>query len=132
MSTFERFEDIESWQKARELTKAIYQATSKGEFAKDFALRDQIRRACISIMSNIAEGYSRGGNKEFINFLAIARGSTGEMKSQLYIALDLGYINQDSFTNLAQMATSIEKLIGGLIRYLQHSEKLGANREISK
>ena len=80
MSKIERFEDIEAWKQARELTKFIYQLTSSGEFARDFNLRDQIRRAAVSIMSNIAEGFERGGDKEFCRFLRIAKGSAGEVK----------------------------------------------------
>lgn len=82
MSSIERFEDIEAWQKARELTRSIYAMTSHGAFSKDFALRDQIRRASVSGMSNIAEGFERGGDKEFKNFLSIAKASVGEVKSQ--------------------------------------------------
>ena len=97
MSSFQRFEDIEAWQKARELTKAIYAMSNDGQFARDFGLRDQIRRASVSIMSNIAEGFGRGGNKEFIQFLSTAKGSASEVQAQLYVALDAGYINQDQF-----------------------------------
>jgi four helix bundle protein len=90
MANISKFEEIEAWCKARLLTKEIYAATSQGEFAHDFALRDQIRRASVSIMSNIAEGFERGGNKEFRQFLFMAKGSAGEVRSQLYIALDIG------------------------------------------
>ena len=90
MSKIERFEDIESWQLARELTVGIYRATNVAEFARDFGLKDQIRRAAVSIMSNIAEGFGRGGNAELIQFLAIARGSAAEVQAQLYVALDAG------------------------------------------
>lgn len=83
MSTFQRFEEIEAWQKARELTKAIYALSNDSQFARDFGLRDQIRRASVSIMSNIAEGFGRGGNKEFIQFLSTAKGSTSEVQAQL-------------------------------------------------
>jgi len=88
MATFNNFEDIEAWQKARQLTKRIYEITKKGALAKDYGLKDQIRRASVSIMSNIAEGFERGGNKEFIQFLSTAKGSSGEVRSQLYVIVD--------------------------------------------
>ena len=86
MATFHRFEDIESWQKARRLARRIYELTGNGDFARDFGLRDQIRRAAVSIMSNIAEGFERDSRREFARFLDIARASTGEVRSQLYVA----------------------------------------------
>jgi len=85
-----KFEDLESWKKARTLTNEVYKATTAGNFVRDFALKDQIRRASISILSNIAEGFERGGDKEFLQFLAVAKGSCGEVRAQLYIALDQG------------------------------------------
>jgi four helix bundle protein len=95
MASIEKFEDIEAWQKARELTREIYRVTNQGAFAKDFGLRDQIRRASVSIMSNIAEGFGRGGNREFIQFLSMAKGSVSEVQAQLYVAVDVGYITKD-------------------------------------
>ena len=86
MATFKTFEDIEAWQRSRALTKSIYKVTSQGTFARDFGLRDQIRKASVSIMSNIAEGFERSGTKEFIQFLATAKGSAGEVRAQLYVA----------------------------------------------
>ncbi len=121
MATIQNFEDIEAWQKARELTKAIYACSGKGAFAKDFALRDQIRRAVISIMSNISEGFERGGSAEFSHFLSIAKGSAGEVESQLYIALDQRYITEEEFNSLHSIASSIKKLISGLMNYLKQS-----------
>src|SRR5436190_491568 len=97
MSSIERFEDIEAWKKARRLTKLVYDASNEGQFARDFGLRDQIRRASVSTMSNIAEGFERGGDQEFIHFLSMAKGSCGETRSQLYVALDQGYLTQDKF-----------------------------------
>ncbi|MBM4037083.1 MAG: four helix bundle protein, partial [Planctomycetes bacterium] len=85
MGKIERFEDMDAWKKARELTRAIYQLTSAGGFSRDFGLRDQIRRAAVSVMSNIAEGFERGGDKEFHQFLAVAKGSCGELRCQLYV-----------------------------------------------
>src|SRR6266849_2693566 len=101
MATFKTFEEIDAWKRARELTKRIYAVSGAGTFAKDFSLKDQIRRASVSIMSNIAEGYDRGGTAEFIQFLAIAKGSTAEVKCQLYVALDQNYIDQPIFTELS-------------------------------
>ena len=97
MATIRRFEDIEAWKAARRLTQKVYAVSKCGDFRKDFALRDQIRRASISITSNIAEGFERDGTKEFASFLSIAKGSAGEVRSQLYVALDEGYINPDTF-----------------------------------
>ena len=91
MATITRFEDIKAWQEARKMVVSVYALTYKGELAKDYALRDQMRRAAISVPSNIAEGFERGGNKEFCQFLSHAKGSSGELRSQLYNALDLGY-----------------------------------------
>jgi S23 ribosomal protein. len=90
MGTIQKFEDIDAWQKARALTREVYAVTADGAFAKDFGLRDQIRRAAVSVMSNIAEGFDRGGVREFIQFLFIAKGSAAEVQAQLYVALDAG------------------------------------------
>jgi len=125
MANIERFEDIEAWQKARELTREIYRITNQGAFVKDFGLRDQIRRAAVSIMSNIAEGFGRGGNKEFIQFLSTAKGSASEVEAQLYVALDAEYITKDQFQQLYGLAQSSGKMIGGFIRYLQKSDHKG-------
>ena len=122
MASIKRFEDVEAWKQGRELTRRIYQITSQSQFTRDYALRDQIRRAAISITSNIAEGFDRGGNREFVQFLAIARGSASELKSQLYTALDAGYVDQKEFAELYQLAHSVVLLIGGFIKYLQQSE----------
>ncbi|ADJ27037.1 MULTISPECIES: four helix bundle protein [Pseudomonadota] len=126
MSAFQRFEDIEAWQKARELTKAIYALSNDGQFSRDFGLRDQVRRASVSIMSNIAEGFGRGGNKEFIQFLSTAKGSASEVQAQLYVALDAGYINQDQFQKLYSETEATARMIAGLLRYLQNSDFKGA------
>lgn len=126
MSAFQRFEDIEAWQKARELTKAIYALSNDGQFARHFGLRDQIRRASVSIMSNIAEGFGRGGNKEFVQFLSNAKGSASEVQAQLYVALDAGYINQDQFQKLYSETEATARMIAGLLRYLQNSDFKGA------
>jgi four helix bundle protein len=125
MATFKTFEDIEAWQRSRELTKAIYEVTSQGTFARDFGLKDQIRKASVSIMSNIAEGFERSGNKEFIQFLATAKGSAGEVRAQLYVALDQGYVEQSVFRELNQSATKISMMLSGLMRYLRSTDIKG-------
>ena len=114
-----RFEDIQAWQKARELVKSIYQVTREGDFAKDYSLKDQIRRASVSIMSNIAEGYARQTDKEFIQFLHMAKGSASEVQSQLYVAFDLGYISEVQFKELYELLEETIRLISGFIRYLK-------------
>ncbi len=126
MAKLERFEDIEGWKKARELTKVIYRATSGGGFGQDFGLRDQMRRASVSVMSNIGEGFERGGDKEFRQFLSQAKGSAGEVKAQLYVALDVGYLGRAEFDDLYRLATETGRLIGGFIRYLSSSGFRGA------
>jgi len=118
MAKIERFEDIQAWQEARELAKAIYRFSSIDPWAKDFALRDQIRRAAISVMSNIAEGFDRKGDAEFGRFLSIAKGSASEIKAQLYIALDQRYIDQTTFNSLYESCDKTVRFLGGFIRYL--------------
>ena len=125
MARIERFEDIRSWRKSRELTKQIYVITSQGNFKRDFGLRDQIRKASVSIVSNIAEGFERGGDQEFLQFLAIAKGSCGEVRAQLYIALDQGYLQREDFETLSTLATEISRLLSGFMKYLQQSSLRG-------
>jgi four helix bundle protein len=125
MATFTRFEDIEGWQKGWHLTRSIYSATSRDLFAKDFGLRDQIRRSAVSIMANIAEGFGRGGNKEFVTFLSNARGSCAETKSHLYVALDCGLLPQLDFEAFYGLAGEAEGLISGLMKYLANSDTRG-------
>lgn len=119
MSTFKSFEDIKAWQKARVLVNGIYQISSKGTFSRDYALRDQIRKASVSVMSNIAEGFERDGRREFIQFLAIAKGSSGEVRSLLYIARDQDYLSESEFKDLHAKAVEISSLIAALMRYLR-------------
>lgn len=123
--TIKRFEEIDAWQKARQLTANIYRATSEGLLARDYGLRDQIRRAAVSSMSNIAEGFERDGNKEFIQFLSMAKGSTGEIRAQLYVALDAGFLNRSQFNELFDQAEEVSRLIAGFMRYLRQSELRG-------
>src|SRR5438128_318990 len=125
MARIERFEDLTSWQKARELNRLIYQASMKGHFAKDFGLRDQMRRASISIMSNIAEGFERGGDKEFVQYLSVAKGSCGEVRSQLYAALDGAYLDAAEFKELSERSLELSRLISGFMTYLRRSELTG-------
>ncbi len=113
-SRIECFEDLIAWQKARQLTKQIYLCTSKGQFAKDFGLKDQIRRASVSIMSNLAEGFERGSQAEFHQYLVIAKASCAEVRSQLYIAIDVGYLDTLKFKELMALSTEVSKIIGGL------------------
>lgn len=119
MANITRFEDIQAWKRGRELAKAVYAVTRKGEFARDFGLRDQIRRAAVSIISNIAEGFSRQTDKKFVQFLHVAKGSASEVQSQLYIALDLGYICQEEFDTLYGQADEVGKVIFGFVSYLR-------------
>jgi four helix bundle protein len=110
----EKFEDLIAWQKARKLTGRVYKATNQGNFARDYSLKDQIRRAAVSTMSNIAEGFERGGAPEFHRFLVMAKGSCAELRNQLYIALDVAYIPADAFDSLMREAIEVGRIIGGL------------------
>jgi len=115
----EKFEDIKSWQKARELVKLVYSLTREENFRSDFSLRDQIQRASVSVMSNIAEGFDSGTQKSFINFLNYSYRSTSEVQSLLYVAIDLNYVSKVSFDDLYNRSSEIKKLIGGFIQYLK-------------
>ena len=119
MATFKKFEDILAWQKSRELTKGIYRLTSTHKFSKDFGLKDHIRRASVSIMSNIAEGFERSGTNEFAHFLATAKGSAGEVRTQLYVALDQDYITPTIFELLNAFVVEISRMIAGLMDHLK-------------
>ncbi len=123
--TITKFEDIEAWKLGRELTRAIYRVSKSGEFGRDYALRDQIRRAVVSITSNIAEGFERGGNREFLQALAIAKGSAGEVRSQLYVALDEGYIREPEFAALREECLRLSRVIAGFIQFLQRAPIAG-------
>lgn len=125
MARIERFEDLEAWQRAREFTKAVYRLTGNGRFRKDYSLRDQMRRASVSVMSNVAEGFERGGDKEFRQFLALAKGSTGEVRSHLYVALDAELITEAEFDRLYALASRVAQILSGLMRYLQRSPLRG-------
>jgi four helix bundle protein len=116
-----RFEEIEAWKEARILTKKIYRLSTKKAFSKDFGLRDQIQRASVSIMSNIAEGFDGGSHKAFANFLTYAYRSTTEVQSTLYVALDTEYIDEPDFQDCFDQAAKTKRLIGGFIKYLRNS-----------
>lgn len=125
MATIQRFEDLEVWQLARELALDIFNETLNLPFAKDYELVGQIRRSSGSAMDNIAEGFERGGKKEFIQFLGIAKGSAGEVRSQLYRALDRKHITQEKFDFLFKKVTLLSKKLSSLITYLKNSEFKG-------
>lgn len=126
MATVTTFEELEIWVKARVLTNNIYLLTKMPEFKTDFVLRDQMRKSAISIMSNIAEGFERSGNKEFIHFLFIAKGSAGELLSQLVIASDQKMISIIEFENLTMELKAQMLQVGKLISYLKNSEFKGS------
>lgn len=117
-----KFEDLEIWKDARGLVAEVYKITSKEKFSRDFGLRDQIQRASVSVMNNIAEGFEREGNAEFIRFLSISKGSIGEVRSLLYVANDLGYINKNEFKNLYDSSLRIIKRTSKLIGYLRQNK----------
>ncbi|MCH7479107.1 MAG: four helix bundle protein [SAR324 cluster bacterium] len=125
MAKIRRFEEIEAWQNARELTRAIYACARTGNFSRDFGLRDQICRASVSIMSNIAEGFERGGNAEFRQFLAVAKGSVAEVEAQLYVARDQEYITQAQFETMQALAQSTKRQIAGFMNYLSKTTLRG-------
>ena len=131
VATFQTFEEIEGWQMARRLSFEIYGASKKSPFAKDFGLQKQIRDASVSIMANIAEGFERSGSGEFQQFLAIAKGSAGEVISHLYVALDQGYINHEEFRRLEKIAPDTGRKIGGLMSYLRQSDLRGPKYKTS-
>ncbi len=126
MAGVQHFEDLKAWQKGRELAKTVYQATSGGRFARDFGLRDQIRRAAVSILSNIAEGFEREGNKELLQYLSLAKGSGGEARAQLYVALDQDYLTPQQFRSLLAQSVETSRVISGLMKYLRQSEMRGS------
>ena len=122
---YNTFEDLPIWQKARTLTKYVFDTTSIGPFTNDFRFRDQIRASSASVMDNIAEGFERSGNKEFIQFLYIAKGSCGETRSQAHRAIDFNYINQETFDELIQKTTELSSEITLFIKYLKNSGMKG-------
>jgi len=129
MTTAKRFEDLEVWQKAKELTNSIYSFSSSGPFSKDFGLRDQMRRAAVSIMSNIAEEFESQTQAIFIKYLAYAKGSAGELRAQLYIARDQGYITDEEFNATFSLAEICSKQIARFIHYLESQPNARRVRE---
>ena len=129
MATIHRFEDLLVWQKAREFTREIYKALRD---CRDYGFCDQIQRAVVSVMSNIAEGFERGGNQEFLQFLSIAKGSAGEVRSQLYLALDQDYIDHAAFERLRGLAVEVSGKLGGLIAYLKASGMKGSKYRVDE
>jgi len=121
---FNSFEDLQVWKDSREFVQSIYRLTSEGKFKYDFGFKEQIQRASVSIMNNIAEGFERNNNKEYIKFLGYSKGSAGEVRSMLYVAIDLGYISQDSFNTHYQMAINIITQISNFIKYLKKNSKV--------
>jgi four helix bundle protein len=125
MAVAKRFEDLDVWIAAKDASVMIYKITENENLRRDFGLKDQIRRASISIISNIAEGFERNGNKEFIQFLSIAKGSAGEVRAQLYIIKELEFINEEEFTLLNEKVMQVSKMLSGFINYLKQSEFKG-------
>lgn len=126
MARIEKFQDLEAWKAARNVTKKIYDVSKQEKFNRDFALCNQIRRASISIVSNIAEGFGRNGDKEFIRFLSTAKASCSEVYAQLYVALDQSYIDEKYFEDISKDLEETSRIIGGLMKYLQQSELRGS------
>ena len=131
MATFRTFEDMEAWRKARQLVEVIYEMSKKTSFARDFGLRDQIRRASVSITANITEGFERDGTGEFIQFLGMAKGSAGEVRAHLYIAFDQHYIDEQTFDHALVMVTDVSRLIRGLMQYLRTTRIRGSKYKYS-
>jgi len=118
----ERFEDIEAWKEARRLTQEIYRVTKEKVFARDIGLREQLQRASVSVMANIAEGFDCGSDREFVKFLGYSMRSTSELQSHLYVALDQEYLSRESFGRLYMRSIKVKNLIGGFVRYLRSGE----------
>ncbi|HSW52366.1 MAG TPA: four helix bundle protein [Sulfuricaulis sp.] len=126
MPTLQSFQELEVWKSAREFVQEVYRITRVGSLSKDYALCNQMRRASISIMANIAEGFERDGNAEFIQFLSVAKASSGEVQALLFIALDQDYLSEPVFERLRNMSNRINRQIAGFIAYLRKSKIRGA------
>ena len=127
MPTIQRFEEIEAWQTARELSRQIYSITEDGKLSRDYGLKDQLRRASVSVMSNIAEGFESQTQPMFVRYLGIAKASSGEVRSQLYVSRDVNYLSEEQFSQLFQMA---EKASRQLSRFISYLESHPQNRRI--
>lgn len=125
MAGITRFEEIEAWKTARQLANLIYRLSEQGSFAKDYGLKDQIRRASVSVMSNIAEGFESRTDTQFINYLGHAKGSSGEVRSQLYVALDLKYISQEQFAEAYEFADKASRQVSRFMDYLESHPRKG-------
>lgn len=125
MGKIERFEDLKLWQTARLISIAVFEMTKNEKLSKDYSLKDQMNRSAGSIMDNIAEGFERGGKKEFIQFLYIAKGSAGELRSQIYRAKDRDFVNNDEFEKLLKNVEEVSKQLMGFIQYLKNTELKG-------
>ena len=125
MAAIKKFEELKCWQVARELAKEVYVCTRAGSFAKDYGLKDQIQRAVVSIGSNIAEGFERDSGSELVKFLGYAKGSAGEVRSQLYTALDVGYLREEVFTALSEKSSYVAVLIARFRDYVKRSQVSG-------
>jgi len=123
MSGIERLEDINAWQKARDLAELIYHTIAQGDFARDYSLNDQISRASVSAMNNIAEGYARQTDNEFVDFLYVALGSVAEVQNQLNVARDLTYISSEQFKRAYELSSETAGLINGFIEYLRRTDQ---------
>lgn len=122
MATFQRFEEIQAWQKARVATRRVYETSKNVEFCKDFGLSNQIRRASVSVMANIAEGNGRRTNNDFASFLVQAHGSAAEVQSHLYVALDLGYVSENDFNEIYSLFEEVSRMLMSLTRHLRNSQ----------
>ncbi len=116
----ERFEDLQVWVDARKAVVDVYKLTLNDKFRKDFGLKEQIQRSAVSILSNIAEGFERHNNKEFIRFLTFAKGSAGELRTQLYVAFDINYISENEFKKVCESALRISQQLANFIKYLKN------------
>ncbi len=131
MATVSRFEELVAWQKARELTREIYRVSRSGQWSKDYGLAGQIQRSAVSIMSNIAEGFERGGRAEFHQFLSTAKGSCAEVRAQLYVAYDAGYLTREEFDALRGQAEEVTRIVGGLRSAVQRQRDRQRGRAVT-
>lgn len=127
-----KFEDLKIWQESLKITKIIYDLASREKFSKDFSLRSQITRSIVSVSSNIVEGFEKSNNNEFIRYLKIAKGSAGETRNQLYIALTVGYLNRRQFNSLNEKLIGLSRQIGSFINYLNTKKKEGEFKLVNK